>query len=162
MPDEDKNDGAPGNGQASTNRTFSQSELDAIIADRLTRERSKYTDYDDLKAKAEQFEQAEAAKLSELERTTKALEEAQAKAAQLELDQLRNKAAAAAQLPEGFASRLVGKTEEELLADAKKLAEAMPAAPRQTPPAGRLQSGASPGGDADGSMSDWLRSRMGA
>lgn len=159
MTEEVQDDNVPGTGQAAQHRTFSQSELDAVIADRLQRERSKYADYNDLKAKAEQFEQAEAAKLSELERTTKALEEAQAKAAALELDQLRTKAAAAAQLPEGFASRLVGKTEEELLADAKKLAEAMPAAPRQTPPPGRLQSGAANEG-RDGSMSDWLRSRI--
>ena len=34
------------------NRTFNQDEVNAIAADRLTRERAKYADYDDLKAKA--------------------------------------------------------------------------------------------------------------
>ena len=34
------------------NRTFTQDEVNAIVADRLTRERAKYADYDDLKAKA--------------------------------------------------------------------------------------------------------------
>ena len=33
-------------------RTFTQDEVNAIVADRLTRERAKYADYDDLKAKA--------------------------------------------------------------------------------------------------------------
>ena len=33
-------------------RTFTQDEVDAIVADRLTRERAKYADYDDLKAQA--------------------------------------------------------------------------------------------------------------
>ena len=30
-------------------RTFTQDEVNAIVADRLTRERAKYADYDDLK-----------------------------------------------------------------------------------------------------------------
>lgn len=34
------------------NRTFSQDEVNAIVADRLTRERAKYADYEDLKGKA--------------------------------------------------------------------------------------------------------------
>lgn len=34
------------------NRTFTQDEVNAIVADRLARERAKYADYDDLKAKA--------------------------------------------------------------------------------------------------------------
>lgn len=34
------------------NRTFTQDEVNAIVADRLTRERAKYADYDDLKVKA--------------------------------------------------------------------------------------------------------------
>lgn len=33
-------------------RTFTQDEVNAIVADRLTRERAKYADYDDLKGKA--------------------------------------------------------------------------------------------------------------
>lgn len=42
------------------NRTFSQDEVNAIVADRLTRERAKYADYDDLKAKAQQFDTTKA------------------------------------------------------------------------------------------------------
>ena len=34
-------------------RTFTQAEVDAIVSDRLKRERAKYSDYDDIKAKAE-------------------------------------------------------------------------------------------------------------
>lgn len=34
------------------NRTFTQDEVNAIVADRLARERAKYADYDDLKAQA--------------------------------------------------------------------------------------------------------------
>jgi hypothetical protein len=39
--------------EAPAERTFTQSELDAIVQDRLKRERAKYSDYEDLKAKAE-------------------------------------------------------------------------------------------------------------
>ncbi len=38
-------------------KTFTQAELDAIVTDRLTRERKKYGDYDDLKAKAAKHDQ---------------------------------------------------------------------------------------------------------
>ena len=41
-------------------RTFTQDEVNSIIADRLTRERAKYADYDDLKAKAQQFDTTKA------------------------------------------------------------------------------------------------------
>ena len=42
-------------------------EMNAIISDRLTRERSKYADYDDLKAKAAQFDAAQEAGKTERE-----------------------------------------------------------------------------------------------
>lgn len=38
-------------------RTFTQTEVDAIISDRLKREREKYADYSDLKTKAGQFDE---------------------------------------------------------------------------------------------------------
>lgn len=41
-------------------RHFTQDEVNSIIADRLTRERAKYADYDDLKAKAQQFDTTKA------------------------------------------------------------------------------------------------------
>lgn len=41
------------------NRTFTQDEVNAIVADRLTRERAKYADYDDLKGKAGRADEAD-------------------------------------------------------------------------------------------------------
>jgi len=52
-------------------RTFTQDELNAIVADRLTRERQKYADYEDLKGKASQLDELQAAQLSELEKAQK-------------------------------------------------------------------------------------------
>ena len=49
-------------------RTFTQAEMNAIISDRLSRERSKYADYGDLKAKAQQFDAAQEAGKTELQK----------------------------------------------------------------------------------------------
>lgn len=52
-----------GQPQPSQTQTFTQEQLDQIVKDRLTREKSKYADYDQLKASA--------AKLAELENANK-------------------------------------------------------------------------------------------
>lgn len=57
---------------APAERTFTQAELDAIVGDRLKRERAKYADYEDVKAKAQQFDAAQEAAKTDLE---KAVEE---------------------------------------------------------------------------------------
>lgn len=62
-------------------RTFTQAEMDAIIGDRLKRERAKYSDYEDLKAKASAFDAAEEASKSDLQ---KAQEKADSLQAQLD------------------------------------------------------------------------------
>lgn len=60
--------GAP----AEPERTFTQAEMDAIIGDRLKRERAKYADYDEAKAALDELTQLKEANKSELE---KAVEE---------------------------------------------------------------------------------------
>lgn len=56
-------------------RTFTQDQLDAAIAERLKRERAKYSDYDDLKAKAGRLDEIEEREKSEVERLTQQLAE---------------------------------------------------------------------------------------
>jgi len=51
-------------------RTFTQDQLDAILADRLARERTRFADYDDLKVKAAKLAELEQAQMSELEKAT--------------------------------------------------------------------------------------------
>lgn len=41
----------PAAAEQQSERVFTQAEMNAIITDRLSRERTKYADYDDLKAK---------------------------------------------------------------------------------------------------------------
>ena len=53
-------------------RTFTQSEMEAIIGERLKRERAKYADYSEVKAKAAKYDEAEEASKTELQ---KAVEE---------------------------------------------------------------------------------------
>lgn len=85
-----------------TERTFTQAEVNAIVTDRLNRERAKYADYDDLKAKAAQLD------------TTRAqLDELNAAAAQRDM---RARVAAATGVP---AELLTGDTEEACTAQAQ-------------------------------------------
>ena len=65
-------------------KTFTQAELDAILADRLARERAKYPDYEALKAKAAKFDAAEESGKSELQKATD-----RAAALKSELDELK-------------------------------------------------------------------------
>ena len=43
------------------NRTFTQEEVNAIVGKRLAEEKGKYSDYEDLKAKAAKYDEAEEA-----------------------------------------------------------------------------------------------------
>ena len=52
----------------SKERTFTQAELDAVINDRLARERAKYSDYETLKDKASKYDAAEEANKTELQK----------------------------------------------------------------------------------------------
>ena len=65
---ENKNDGTGAEPQGE--RTFTQSELNAIVADRLSRAQAQYQDYDALKEKAEKYDQAQEAGKTELQKAT--------------------------------------------------------------------------------------------
>lgn len=58
-------------------RTFTQDELNAVVSDRLRREREKYADYDDLKAAKARLDGIEQERLSELEKAQKRLADAE-------------------------------------------------------------------------------------
>ncbi len=68
--------------EGGSEKTFTQTELDAIIGDRLARERQKYGDYDSLKAKAAEYDKTQEASKSELQKATE-----KAGALQKELDE---------------------------------------------------------------------------
>ena len=76
---------AANNQEQSAERTFSQSELNVIVEDRLKRDREKYSDYNELKAKAAKFDKIEEESKSELQKATE-----RAEALQAELDGLKS------------------------------------------------------------------------
>ena len=54
------------------NKTFTQADVDAFIKDRLARERQKYSDYDELKNKAAEYDKAQEASKTELQKAQEA------------------------------------------------------------------------------------------
>lgn len=104
---------------ATEERTFTQAELNAIVSDRLSREREKYSGFEDYKAKAEKFDAAEEAAKSDLQ---KAQEQAEKYKAELDaikrendVRNAREKVATEKGVP---ANLLTGNTEEECAAQA--------------------------------------------
>jgi hypothetical protein len=52
-------------------QTFDQAAVDRIVSERIARERSKFADYNDLKAKATKFDEIEAQNATELDKAVK-------------------------------------------------------------------------------------------
>jgi hypothetical protein len=63
-------------------KKFTQEDLDRVVADRLKRETSKYSDYDELKAKAAKLDEAEASRKSDDQKLLERVEAAERKAAE--------------------------------------------------------------------------------
>ena len=103
-------------------KTFTQSELDAVVKDRLKREREKYADYDAVKAKATKLDEIEAANKSELEKANEKAAKLEAelngikKAA--ELREMREKIATENNIPTNL---LTGTSEEECKAQVESI-----------------------------------------
>ncbi len=77
-------------GESKPESTFSQADVDRLIAERLKREREKFKDYNDLKAKAAQHDQAEEAKKTAEQRAQEAAQIAQERANQMLLRLVRS------------------------------------------------------------------------
>ena len=129
-PENDLTDSSPETKEA---RTFTQAELDKIIAERLERESKKRKESEakareeaerDTLAKNQEWEKLAKKHESELLTATQRLKE-------LELNELRTKAAAKYQLPLEIAERLRGETLEELEKDAEGLKAFFPDAKSQ-------------------------------
>lgn len=114
-------------------KTLTQAEVDRIVADRITRERKKFADYDDLKKKASEFDKIQNANKSELD---KAKDRETALAVELQkykVAEVRRAAASAAGLDPEFADFITAADEEEATEQAKKLAERLKASAKSAP-----------------------------
>lgn len=113
---------------ANEERTFTQDEVNQMIGERLAREKAKYSNYEELEAKAQKFDEIEEKSKTELQ---KAQEERDAFKAELEgmkkansVRELREKVAKEKNIP---ANLLTGETEEDCTAQADAiLSFAMP------------------------------------
>lgn len=101
----------------STTTTFTQADVDRIVRERLARERDRFKDYDDLKAKAGDADKNKSA-LDKLLEKVSGLEDRASKA---EAAALRADIAQAKGLTPAQAKRLHGSTRDELEADADEL-----------------------------------------
>ena len=106
-----------------------QEEFDAAIKGRLSREKEKYGDYDQLKSRVEELETENVGLKSTIEANNqskadadKQLEELQNQIAGYETASLRTRVALQHGLPYDLADRLQGTDEESFKADAERLA----------------------------------------
>ena len=110
------------NQEANETKTFTQAELDAIIQDRVKRERDKYKDFEDLKIKAQKFDEQEEANKSELQKAQDRATELEEKLKQKEheesIREIRKKVADELKVP---AELLTASTEEECRTQAQAI-----------------------------------------
>lgn len=100
-------------------RTFTQEEVNAIVGKRLAEEKGKYSDYDEIKAKAAKFDEAVEANKTELQKATERANNLEAELNGMkkaeEVRQMREKIATETGIP---ANLINGTTEEECKAQA--------------------------------------------
>jgi hypothetical protein len=109
----------------------SQADLDRIIADRLSRERAKFADYDTLKSQADKLAEIEAAQLTESEKAAARLAELEAEVAGYKTQQQVAAWKAEVEKTTGVpAAALAGSSLEEIQAHAETLKSLITPAPR--------------------------------
>jgi hypothetical protein len=121
MSDENAPQGENGGNNDGWTPPASQEELNRIIAERINREKAKYADYSDLKAKASEFDKLSEASKSELQRATERAEQAERERDQVRSESLRLSVIAKHQIPADYHEFVVGGSEDELEAKAQKV-----------------------------------------
>lgn len=102
-----------------------QDELNAALKDRLARERAKFSDYNDLKAKAAKLDEIENANRTEAEKATAKIAELETQLNEMRVESTRLRIATEHGITDADDIRLflTGTDEETLTAQAKRLAE---------------------------------------
>jgi len=118
-------------------KTFTQADIDRIVKDRLDKAKAQADKQTEAaRAEAERKAAEEQGEFKKLyEATTAELERERAAKAQIERERLIDRVATKHGLPDELRDRLRGETEEELAADAEKIAGLLKTDSRRTPPA---------------------------
>ena len=143
----------------SEQKTFTQDELNAILNDRLKREREKHADYAALKEKAEKLDKLEEASKSEIQKMTEKAERLQKELDEIKqaenIREIRSKVAKETGIPENL---LTWSTEEDCTAQAEAIkAFAKPAYPTLRD-AGEV-TGTVSGGSTAAQFAEWFNNR---
>lgn len=152
---------ATDNNDQQTGKMFTQAEVNAIVVDRLNRERERYAGFEELKEKAEKYDASLEAEKSELQKAQERAAELQAKLDAMttadKLRQMREKISAETGVP---MSLLSGTTEEECKAQAQGIIDfAKPGSYPKVKDAGEPTHRAT-GGTTRDQFADWFNSNM--
>ena len=114
--------GETGNTAGNAAETFTQEQVDAIVKDRLSRERDKYKDYADLKNKAAEYDKQQEANKTELQKAQEQAESLKKELAgmkeQEKIRGIRKKVSGDTGVPEDL---LTGDSEEDCKAQAEAI-----------------------------------------
>ena len=110
------------NEETQAEKTFTQAELDNIVAERLKRERAKYEGFDELKEKAAKLDEIEEASKTELQKATERAEKLESELNSLRKAEsvrtIREKVATETGVPSNL---LTAETEEECKTQAESI-----------------------------------------
>ena len=140
MPEENSNAGTPpaeqGGNEPQNEGKLTQAEVDAIVADRLARERKKYADYSDLKKASEELAELKKSQMTELEKLKadlaekdKLLQEKDTVITGFTLKEMKAAKLAEAGVSAEWIDSVSGTTEEEVAASVIKLASRLKVEP---------------------------------
>lgn len=136
---------APGSGEPAQERTFTQEQVDRIVQERLARAKAQVPpDYEEAKAKAAKYDEAQEAAKSEVERANERAARAEAALEEVNAARAHEALVAKVSAETGVPAALLhGSTEEEVAASAAAVAEYVEA---QRPGYPRDKGGAPGGG----------------
>jgi hypothetical protein len=122
------NDGNNGGGTSTTDEGFkpitSQEDLNRVITERVNRERAKFADYKDVKAKAARLDEIEAANQTEAEKFSARIAALEAENQRIQSEALRSRIQAKFKIADEDAELfLTGTDEESLTRQAQRLAD---------------------------------------
>ena len=107
---------------ATDDKMFTQAELNAIVGDRVKREKEKYAGYDELKEKAARLDQIEEASKSEIQKMTEKASKLEAELLQMKkAEDIRTMRAKVSEEMDIPANLLTAETEEECRAQAEAI-----------------------------------------